>query len=562
MLEIEDSPRFSSQEQANIHTCKTLLNCYIREFSTKHSNLFFIHPKEKIYSIYFKASDVVLSGKLSYYSAIGEHEYESFDLSKGKPLDYTALVQLIITELKQINPSISEEQSTNFFSKVENSYQKMMLFLEHSHSHQVEDYLSSEQSLLYGHPFHPFPKNTLGFTDQEVKRFCPELRTSFQLCYVAVRQDVFQEEWVAEEKRIEVHEEVQQYVQAVLREKEKGYRLLPLHPWQYEHVQTIQEVREYIEAGKLVPLGQLGPLAYPTSSVRTVYIPEMNCNLKLSLNIQITNMMRNNTREQMRRTLDATRYLIERNCFGEAPFTKVSYEVGIATCSFAHDDLTKLFTIAYRPIEFDVRSTYVLSSLIEVPAKGEAARLFSLMEGNKLEAWFRRYLEISLVPMVRIAEEKGIHFEAHLQNSLVTLKDGMPHRFIIRDLEGVSVDQTKVAEDINTTGPLFYQKEETWARTSYYFIVNHLGSLIHAIARSIHVEEDHFWQIVCEVLAQEYQKKNSEYILHLLTTETFRAKQNMMSCLTGKSEAPSYIPVINVMKKIGSGTYGNNRLLV
>ncbi|WP_017728879.1 IucA/IucC family protein [Halalkalibacterium ligniniphilum] len=562
MSEIKKEQQFKSQEEANFHTCKTLLNCYIREFYNENSNLFSMNQKKNIFSIYFPTSDEMISGKLRFYSAIGEHEYETFYVNSGKALSYVYLVQLIIKELKQHHPHITNECSVDFLNKVENSFQKLALFLEHSANHQIRDYLSSEQSLLYGHPFHPFPKNTLGFTENEVRNFCPELRTSFKLCYLAVRKDVFQEEWVSEERRINLHKSVNLNVQRVLQDKRDSYEILPIHPWQYEHVKTIKAVKDYIKQEKIIPLGSFGPLAYPTSSVRTVYIPDMKCNIKLSLNIQITNMVRNNKREQMRRTLDAANYLLQRNCFENDLYTNISYEEGVCTCDFANEDITKLFTIAYRPIEFDETSTYVLSSLIEEPIKGGPPRLFSIIDRRNIDRWFRRYLEISLLPMVRIAEDKGIHFEAHLQNSLLTIKNGMPHTFIIRDLEGVSVNREKVKELSDTTGPLFYQKEETWARTSYYFVVNHLGSLIHAIAKGENVAEEHFWGIVRDLLSQEYEDNNNEYVHHLLTTNAFYAKKNMLSCLTGKSETPSYIPVKNIIKKSGSETFANAKLLV
>ncbi|NYF26098.1 IucA/IucC family siderophore biosynthesis protein [Sporosarcina sp. JAI121] len=557
-----DNKQVNSAEQANFHTCKTLLNCYIREFCSGKLNVFPATPKKKAYSIYFPTSDIIISGILAFYSEMGEHEYENFYVKEDRQLDYSFLVQLIIEELKHANQLITDEGSDSFSSKVENSYHKLALFLNRPANQSDWNYLSSEQSVLYGHPFHPFPKNTQGFTEDEVEKFCPELRTSFPLCYLAVRKDIFHEEWVSEERRIELHESVKKHVQHVLKDKKDAYAILPIHPWQYEHVKMIKEVRDYIDQEKIIPLGSFGPMAYPTSSVRTVFIPEMNCNVKLSLNIQITNMMRNNNKEQMRRTLDATTYLLHRDCFQQEVHTYISYEVGVCTCRFENEDLTKLFTIVYRPLEFDEASTYVLSSLIEAPVEGVQSRLCSMIGNQNVEQWFVRYLEISLLPIVRLAEEKGIHFEAHLQNSLVTIKNGLPDVFIIRDLEGVSVNIEKVTDDVDMTGPLFYQKEETWARTSYYFVVNHLGSLIHALAKDVNVAEKKFWAIVRQVLMQEYERNENQFVHHLLTTRTFTAKKNMMSCLLGKSETPSYIPVKNVMNTVGSETYGNAKLLV
>ncbi|OES44769.1 IucA/IucC family protein [Domibacillus iocasae] len=545
-----------SWEQAQFHTCKTLLNCYIREYGHKEK-LFSRDQNQNNYSVFFPTSNVEISGSLSFYSAIGEHEYENFFVKGSRNVHYSDIVQWIVAELRTNNMDITDERAGDFLKKVQNSYEKLSIFLAHSSQPPEWNYQSSEQSLVYGHPFHPFPKNTLGFSEREVKQFCPELRTSFQLCYLAVRHDMFEEEWAVGEEKIKWPETVKEQARQLLNEKEEEYAILPVHPWQYENVLLVEDVQKYIKEGKLILLGRFGPDAYPTSSVRTVYVPEMNCNIKLSLNIQITNMMRNNNREQMRRTMDASNYLLRQKSFQNESHTSISYETGVCGCRFENDETTKLFTIVYRPIHFDTTSTYVLSSLIETPAGEERSRLYSLIGSHSVEEWFKRYLAISMIPMLCLAEKAGIHFEAHLQNTLLTIKEGMPYEFIIRDLEGVSVNKEKAASNVDTDGPLFYTKEDAWARTSYYFVVNHLGSMIHAIAKDAKKDEEYFWGIVNDVLVQEEKKSPNEYIRHLLTTPAFMAKKNMISCLVGKSETPFYVPVSNLVKKARSGIYAS-----
>ncbi|OXM15586.1 IucA/IucC family protein [Paenibacillus herberti] len=538
--------QLEAQKWANQHTCRTLLNCYAREFRQESSFTESSHH----YAISFPASGVVVSGKLARWSAIGEHRYESYTASTGQELDSADLALWITKELGKELPMLTTELQEQFFRNVAGSKRNLALFMEQVDLPRMSDYRTSEQSLLHGHPFHPFPKNTLGFSEADVRHYCPELRASFQLCYVAVRHDVFEEEWVAEERRIEPPREARDQALIMLQDSVHLYKLLPIHPWQYEHVQSMEEVQDYIGESKIVLLGNCGPLCYPTSSVRTVYVPELSCNIKLSLDVQITNMRRTNSREQMRRTMDAAAFLLRSRCFENEKHTAIAYEEGVASCRMGRDELTALFTIAYRPVEFDLTSTYVMSSLIETAAGEEQPLLASLLQVDHAEDWFRRYLEISLLPIVRIADEKGIHFEAHLQNTLLTVKDEMPHTFIIRDLEGVSVNRDKVG--LPAEGPLFYSKEQAWARTSYYFIINHLGSFIHAMATVAECKEERFWSIVQDVLGQELARSGNEYVRHLLTAESFLAKRNMASCLAGVSETPTYVPVDNLMKRVGS----------
>ncbi|MCW3795320.1 hypothetical protein OM416_27310 [Paenibacillus sp. LS1] len=590
---MENKLRSEAEQQAHEHSCKLLLNCYIRELALEKESDIRIHPNTLTYAVAFQASGVTVTGQLAYYSAMGEHEYLSMK-SGGEAVHYRDLVRWITCELggdraqgasSDLHGMLKSEmkrksslevdivhplgENTNrvelayardFAQKVDNSVVNLTLYIEQAAGLDIHDYRTSEQSLLYGHPFHPFPKNSKGFSEQDVQKYSPELRTSFQLCYIAVRQDVYVQEWVDDEAVMDLHDLLRSHVEPILKEKSGMYGLLPVHPWQYAYISQLSEVQHYIRDEKLILLGSAGPIVYPTSSVRTVYIPAWNCNIKLSLSMQITNMIRTNSAEQMRRTLDASKYVSQHDCFGAEPNTHIAYETGVATCAFDDEELTSLFTIAYRPIEFDPANTYVLSSLVEAPLPGMRSRLMTLLGGDCdiAERWLDRYLQCSLLPIVRAAGEKGIHFEAHLQNTLVTLEDGMPVDFIVRDLEGVSVDEELILEqDRATSDLLFYSREKAWARTSYYFIVNHLGSLIHAIARDVNVPEEHFWRQVREVLVDELERTGNAYVQHLLTTDAFLAKQNLVSCLRGISQTPAYVPVSNVMKRIGSEVRGS-----
>ncbi|WFR62819.1 IucA/IucC family protein [Paenibacillus amylolyticus] len=285
---------------------------------------------------------MTITGQLSYYSAMGEHEYHSME-SGGEAVHYRDLVRWITCELSgegaqgassnqhgvpkramEMKRSLEVENvhpwsenasrleaayARDFAQKVDNSVGNLTLYIEQAAGLDIHDYRTSEQSLLYGHPFHPFPKNSKGFSDQDVQKYSPELRASFQLCYIAVRQDVYVQEWVDDEAVMNLHDLLRTHVEPILKEKSELYGLLPVHPWQYTYISQLTEVQSYIRDEKLILLDSAGPTVYPTSSVRTVYVPSWNCNIKLSLNMQITNMIRTNSAEQMRRTLDASTYV-------------------------------------------------------------------------------------------------------------------------------------------------------------------------------------------------------------------------------------------------------------
>ncbi|WP_377781838.1 IucA/IucC family protein [Paenibacillus wenxiniae] len=634
------SQQLDSLLQAEKHTCKLLLNCYIRELGPERPTEIKVKRQQGIVHIDFPASRKSLQAELAYYSATGEHEYRSFIWVPYTPLytqeqaneadtvqthaynyandtdtvqmyahqhandagaclqaeiqyaesgKHLQLLEAIIAELHD-EEQVTNERAEQFRQRVDNSLHNTALYMDYAvrYGKPLTDYRSSEQALIVGHPFHPFPKSTLGFSREDVQRYSPELGSAFALCYVAVRRDCYKQDWAVDSYRQQIEDQLRQHLlsteigtqEQMLTKwlQEEQYELLPMHPWQYGYIQSLPVVRQYIDERKLILLGQCGPFAYPTSSVRTVFLPELHCNMKLPLHVGITNLLRTNSEEQMTRTLAATRYVLEQQCFVDEPYTHIACEMGTATCQFDSDQWTRLFTVAYRPIEFDSSCTYVLSALVESVQPAGPSQLYELLRGmaatefnagtdafaqtsdssnivshrivEMAEQWLHLYLERSLLPILRAGEQLGIHFEAHLQNTLVTLHNGWPQHFIIRDLEGVSVERRMQSI---TAGDelLFYTSEAARARTAYYFIVNHMGSLLHVLARDTGYDEQHYWQLATALLQEELERADNELIRELLAADSFRAKQNLRSCLQGHGDAPAYVHVRNMLKQTG-----------
>lgn len=631
MLKIISKPQPDCLHQAGQHACKLLLNCYIREWGHQRPQQIVVDEAAMAAVIRFPSSGMTVKAELAYYSAVGEHEYASLlwssdgsiekvgmekaasqlateslwieEATSGKyvpaqesafflthqsadddeqtsQLSHDQLLRWMIAELSAAK-DVEADTVRQFMSRVDNSVHNMALYMQYAHHNQneVHDYRTSEQGLVCGHPFHPFPKSTVGFHSEDKQRYSPELGASFQLCYMAVHRDRYSTEWVDEQTESQFKQALETLLQEQWRMQSgsiaNDYTLLPMHPWQYEHVQQLPDVQQYIQQRLLIPLGAAGPLAYPTSSVRTVYVPDMNCNMKLPLNIQITNLTRNNSQEQMQRTLEAARYVLDRDGFADEQDTHIAYEKGIGTCTFTDEQITRLFTVAYRPVTFDPTCTYVLSSLVEGHVPGGMSRLVKMLEEyvqqhgraqagtevghhhasqmliQQAERWLQDYLELSLLPIVRIAEQEGIHFEAHLQNTLVTLHEGMPKQFILRDLEGVSVEEQHGRRHLlQSKEPqyLFYDQQAARNRTTYYFIVNHLGSLIHVLARDTGCREQHYWKIAQALLKRELEQTGNSFADYLLQADAFLAKQNLRSCLQGHGDTPDYVYVANQLK--------------
>jgi siderophore synthetase component len=327
---------------------------------------------------------------------------------------------------------------------------------------------------------------------------------------------------------------------------------------------ALPEVQTRMERGEIISLGLLGPNVYPTSSVRTVWDPAGGYGFKLPLHVRITNLLRENNSEQTRRTMDAARVL--RHLQGQlgADSFQILSETGYSSVRFASpNECPPCFTVIYRPMAVDNETTFVMASLLEsYPGGAEPKLIQAIRQSNRgrlpdLSAWLERYLQISMLPMLRLLAHRGISFEAHLQNSLLSIRQGWPAIYYVRDLEGVSIDR-KLAERAGWIGtllapdsPVLYDEAEAWMRTKYYFFVNHLGSLVHTLSASQKEDEEHGWRIVRELLQQEKTVARGRllaYIEELLEGDHLPAKANFISCFLKRGETPLFVDIPNPIK--------------
>jgi len=583
VLLAEQRASVSASDLAQRATVRALLNCYFRENGiadprTKDSEKMGLSEPGDTFavSLDLDGGATTVEGTLVYVSRIGQHDYgavfeEIRQDGSRRELGCERLIALLLEDASRTVPL--ERRAANLAAvreRAESSLRNMGRYIDRARQREGAadaplDFIRSEQSLLYGHPFHPYPKSSEGFAEDELERYSPELGASFQLGYAAVHRRYVSEEWAGEERQAPPAD-ADERARERLGGKADEYALLPMHPWQLAFLLRQPELQGLIGRSEIVDLGPAGPLVYPTSSVRTVWSPGTGDGYKLPLHVRITNLVRDNTPEQARRTLDAAK--IVRRLDGESAGEgfAILAEIGCSQVSFGTGEAAQwssCFTVIHRPLRLPRETTFVLASLLE-PYPGETVPKLvgAILDGSggtlpDWSEWLERYLSLSLLPLLRLAAEQGVGFEAHLQNSLLTLKNGWPDRFYVRDLEGVSVDRRKAAEAgwigslVDESSPVLYEEAVVWHRTKYYFIVNHLGSLIHAIAAYAREDERRYWGIVNRLLGRERQQSSgrlSELIDDLLGGDTLPAKANLKSCMAGRGETPLFVPIPNPIK--------------
>jgi L-2,3-diaminopropanoate---citrate ligase len=512
------------------------------------------------YLVSLAKTEYQLAGAFAYFSPVGYHRLAPFAWigrrGNWQPLttDAALLADLIADALAAAadqSAEAADHSRVRLKTLMRNSIAQVRRFHLHEPTRECSPFLSAEQGLRFGHIFHVTSKAAEGFSEEDMQRYAPELGASFRLHYFAVAAGML-ETRVIDGKQPAVDPEVALFARDLLADGD--YRLLPCHPWQANYLLGLPEISELINQGMLVSLGPMGEVAWPTSSVRTVWLPHQNLFLKLSLNIRITNFIRNNPSEQVRRALDASlalsllpRHISEQSAFRILP------ELASQTLRLPDEALRAACAVVYRQAMPATEAEHVrtIVAVLEEPADGEIPllALLRLSAGGKplseglIRTWWRCYLDVTLLPLLHLFLEHGVSLEAHLQNTLIAFHDGWPSRGYARDMEGVSISRARFQflDRLPGDSPVLYAEEQAWHRFQYYVLVNHIGHVAACLARTGLTTEPALWRDTALML----NSIDDPLISRLLIQPTLPAKANMLSSFHQQGENPSWVEIPN-----------------
>lgn len=506
-------------------------------------------------------------GEFSHHVYGDELHVETED-GRRELIDHAALVRLLLDDVAVVAARVFGDQADGEARKrlltdqIEGSIVATARYLGHireepvTSSHALTRH--AEQSLVFGHPFHPTPKSSEGF-GAALPRYAPELGADFFLHWFAVRPDLLVERRVAEGPW--VPEEVAERARTRLGHRQ-DFTLIPVHPWQAGYLRTHPRVAGLVAESALIDLGPLGNRVYPTSSVRTVCDPGFATTWKLPLHVRITNFIRNNPVSHLERAADASALIAELAPTWAHEGFGVLLETGFRTVdpTTVGDDLAADFSVLYRqnPFTNGHAAPRVVASLLEERPGGVPVLMRAVHRAwgrpgapsaGHVENWLREYLCISLLPLLEIFDADGISFEAHVQNSLLHTDNGWPTRFWVRDMEGTSVSRKRLRRAVvPECSPLLYDDDEAWTRLRYHAVTNHLGHLLHVLSRHADVDEARLWRATRELLATG----STEVAWDLLTSPVLPAKANLISRFAGRAENPLYTDVPNPLFEVRS----------
>lgn len=436
--------------------------------------------------------------------------------------------------------------------------------------HELPRWLSAEQDLVAGHPFHPMAKSREGLADVEDDVLAPELRGRFPLHWYAARREVV----TTGSAGLDVDGLLRGLAADV--RVPAGFVPVPAHPWQAARLRARHAAAAMLDTGDLLDLGPAGPAWWPTSSVRTVGSPHASVMLKLSLGLRVTNSRRDNVRSEL--TLGArTAQFVDAGLGralaaahpgfglvrdpgwvgvdGDGP---IGLDTVVRDVPFGpHDD------IACAGALVDARPDRVRPVVADLVDRLAARR--GIGRAAAAADWYRGFLDAVALPLLWLHGRHGIGLEAHLQNLLVGLDaDGRPDRGWYRDNQGwyLAASQEAAAQallpGVGDGVPLVFDDALVTERVVYYLGVNALLGVAGALAAAGLADERELLRVLAGVLrAHLCAEAPSAAAAVLLEADSLRVKANLLTGVDGRDELDGpvetqsvYVDVPNPLQEV------------
>ncbi len=396
---------------------------------------------------------------------------------------------------------------------------------------EVDSYLSSETQLLFGHPFHPYPKYKGGLSDEEKGLYSPEVKNSITLVWLKLSAKHFTSSIDFSEYRRKVSDLVKFDLE--VEPTEAFY--LPMHPLQFKRLKM-----EYPE---LAHHYQMGKKKWTVlSSMRSIVSPGAPWALKFSLDVELTNSIRHLRFEELIRGEQVCRVVDGVNNDHALELIREPFYVTM--------DEREEYCVQFRE-NIDIPETArLLSHLCEKRLDTYSSNLSLYLESNVpchneiiqfKTKWFENFLDKVVDGFLSLIKSHGIILGAHLQNIIVDLNsEGFISKVYYRDFQGSGFLIDKIEElgvgipYVESLKKNILSLDDLNKVFGYYFVVNTVFGVVGALANWNEIEE--------RIYLAQFRK----YLIKLEGLESFKRyllesshiwqKGNFRCCIEGHNE--------------------------
>ncbi|MGC6158024.1 IucA/IucC family protein [Enterobacter ludwigii] len=501
-----------------------------------------------------------------YFSPTQHHQYHfpatliQRDSDSGDAVTFTQLIDLIL-EKPSVKGSLDTETLARFKQRALESHAHTWQAIDLRHNwatlrDKPLNFAQAEQALLVGHAFHPAPKSHEPFNESEARRYLPDFASRFPLRWFAVKRELIAGDSLAVSLRERLLRFAAQSAPELLGHFTDTCWLLPMHPWQAEHLLGQAWCQRLVANGDLQDLGEAGAQWLPTSSSRSLYSETNSDMIKFSLSVRLTNSVRTLSVKEVKRGMRLARLAKTarwQTLQARYPTLRVMQEDGWAGLRDENGVIQEESLMALRVnllFETPDNQTNVLVSLTQAAPDGGDSLLVAAVRrlsqrldlplAEAARCWVQAYCDRVLLPLFSVEADYGLVLLAHQQNILVEMQQDFPVGLIYRDCQGSA--WTEGADEwLKEAGE--HDVENRFGESQllryfpYYLLLNSTLAVTAALAAAGFDSEESLMEQVRDALAElRKTAKQTRCLDYVLDSPTWNCKGNFFCYLHDRNE--------------------------
>jgi siderophore synthetase component len=381
--------------------------------------------------------------------------------------------------LNALRPCLKPSQLARHFARLiadfDNSFAHLVL--NRLIAQGLDSGAKAVEPVYEGHHYYPFPALRLGPSLRQVVECSNLSREPIHLTLVAARPCLFDSTVYAD-------------YQACFRAwagmplPRNADVVIPLHPWQLELSPVIRELLKR----RWITVLDRRVEAIPLTSQRTCRIVRSGFDVKLPVAVTLTGedrLLYPLNRENATAFSSLARILLR-----ESGESTLDFQYDVASIAHAEPligmHLAAIIRAPVRPRAAEI----VVPALNLWCGPRQARTMLNLRHRERAHAFFRVYCRVLMRGMVDFYARWGMAFEPHLQNVYVALRDGMPSRMILRDLDSTILDPVRIRPVARANG--IRLARGTWKhmpdtggrRLAHAMMYGHLGQVMSYLAEA------------------------------------------------------------------------------
>ena len=387
--------------------------------------------------------------------------------------------------LRALRRSLRRSELTRYFDRLvanfDNSFANLVL--NRLLGGRLGKRATAIEPVYLGHHYHPFPGLRIGPSLEQVVRCSNLSRATVDIPLVAVRQGRFD--------AIEFDDQRACFRTWAGLSWPRGARVvIPVHPWQLELSPIVTELLRQRE----IVLLDTRVDAVPLASQRTCRIVATGFDVKLPIDATLTSEVR--LLYPLNRTNAPAVSALAKLLLAASGEDSLDFQYDVASMAHAAPRLgTHLAAIVRSPVTHRAGDVVIPALNLWAGAPGPGG-LPDLGRSGLACEFFRAYCRALMRGPVDFYIRWGMALEPHLQNVYVVLRDGMPTRIVLRDLDATILDPARIRPLVRAHN--LHLAPETWRhmpsyesgglRLTHAMLYGHLGEVMSSLVRTTRVD--------------------------------------------------------------------------